>query len=64
MPLVGHAFAVLKGYRPGDPEKEQEFLDSMHPAEVREKNRQDSQVRNKLRKRALQVGSLPRRWNR
>lgn len=62
MHSVGHAFGILRGYREGNSEEAQAFLDSMHPAEMRERNRQESKVNNKLRKRAQKVGSMPRRW--
>jgi len=61
---IGHAFGILKGYIAGNPEEADKFINSMHPAELRERNRQESQVKNKLRKRAIQVGSLPRKWSR
>ena len=62
MRSVGHAFGILRGYVPGNPEEAQAFLDSLHPAELRERNKQESQTRNSLRKRAIKVGSMPRRW--
>ena len=64
MQSVGHAFGILKGSKPGNPEEAQAFIDSMHPAELRERNRQESQVGNKLRKKAIKVGSMPRKWSR
>jgi hypothetical protein len=47
---VGNAFAVLKGYRNGNPEEAANFLNSMPLPQLRERNRQESRLRNKLRK--------------
>ena len=64
MQSIGHAFGILKGYKAGNPEEADKFINTMNPAELRERNRQESQNKSKLRKRAIKVGSLPRKWSR
>jgi hypothetical protein len=64
MHSVGHAFGILKGYMTGNPEEAEAFINSMHPAEVQERGKQESRNKNKLRKRAIKVGSMPRKWSR
>jgi len=63
MKSIGHSFGILKGYKSGNPEEAKQFIGNMHPAEVRERSRQESQNKNKLRKKALRVGTMPRRWD-
>jgi hypothetical protein len=62
MGSIGYSFGVLKGYIPGDPDEAQKYLDSLRPEELVERNRQESRVKNKLRKRAMVVGSMPRMY--
>ena len=62
MHSVGHAFGILKGYKRGNPEEAHTFINSMNHAELRERNKQESQVKGRLRKKARQVGEMPRRW--
>lgn len=57
---VGGAFAILKGYRMGNPEKAQNFLNSMDPAALGERNRQESRMRVRAKKRH-KVGERTRR---
>lgn len=61
---VGHAWAVLKGKRSGDPMRAYEFLSSMSPAEYRRKNRAEGKVRARIKAKPLKVGQSPRtRWS-
>ena len=45
---VGHAWAVVRGRRPGDKDEAQGLLDSMSPARRKEQNRQESQAQAKV----------------
>ena len=49
MNSVGQAYAILKGRRQGSQEKAKGLLDSMSPAERKERNRQESQARGRAR---------------
>ena len=48
---VGHSFAVVRGFRTGDPEKAKVFLDSLPRGELTARNRSDSRLNRKARKR-------------
>lgn len=48
---VGHAMAILRGFRMGNPQKAERFLNSMDPAALKERNRQESRMKVKVRKR-------------
>jgi hypothetical protein len=64
MHSIGHAFGILKGYMAGNPDEADAFINNMDPAELRERNKQESHNKSKLRKKAIKVGSLPRKWSR
>ncbi len=49
MNSVGQAYAIIRGRRQGNREEAQGLLDSMSPAERRERNRQDSKARGSAR---------------
>ena len=57
MNSVGQAFAILKGRRQGDQNEAKGFLDSLSPAELKERNRQESKARGSARpKKAYKLG--------
>lgn len=53
MQSVGHAYAVLKGYRMGDRKEAHNFLQSMHPTERILRNRNESKLRAKAKARYI-----------
>jgi hypothetical protein len=58
---VGQAFAILKGRRHGDQDKAKGFLDSLDPAELKERNRQESKARGSARpKKPYRLGERVR----
>ena len=58
---VGQAYAIIRGRRNGNVEKAKGLLDSMGPAERRERNRQDSQAKGaRRRKKAYRLGESVR----
>lgn len=55
MSSVGHSYAVLKGFRSGDPQKALDFLNSMPVEEERARNRSESRLRS-VRKKKYRMG--------
>jgi len=62
MKSVGYSFGVVRGYKAGNLKEAQQHLDSFRPEELAERNRQESRVRNRVRKRAIGVGDRPKSW--
>ncbi len=58
---VGQAYAIIRGRRNGNVEQAKGLLDSMGPAERRERNRQDSRAKGSRRsKKAYRLGESVR----
>ena len=56
MPSIGYAYAVLKGKATGDKEKAKKFIEGLSLGEKTARNRSESRVRGKLRKRGYRPG--------
>ena len=48
---IGDAYAILKGYHIGDPQEAQSFLQNMNPTERLMRNRNESRLKSKRKKR-------------
>lgn len=57
---VGHAYAVLKGRRTGNPEAAKRFLSSLSDGERTQRNRNDSRL-HRAAKKGYKPGRHPRR---
>ncbi len=61
MNSVGQAYAIMRGRRHGDREKASGLLESMGPAERKERSRQDSQAKGSARpKKPYRLGERVR----
>ena len=58
MDSVGGAYAILKGYRSGDPEKAESFLNSMSPSERKLRNRNEGRLRSKRKEKLNKPGQV------
>jgi hypothetical protein len=57
---VGHKFAILRGFLPGDKEQAKEELDAMNPGQLTLQNRAESRMRARLkRKKNFKLGHRP-----
>lgn len=58
---VGHAFAILKGRATGDREDASRYLNEMSPTQLIMRNRSESRIRARIKKRKdLRLGHRPR----
>lgn len=60
MGSVGQAYAIIRGRRNGNVEQAKGLLNSMGPAERKERNRQDSQATGRRRKKSYRLGESVR----
>ena len=61
MGSVGQAYAIIRGRRNGNVEQAKGLLNSMGPAERKERNRQDSRAKGSRRlKKAYRLGESVR----
>lgn len=56
---VGNAYAILRGYATGDRKKAFNYLDKLSPTQLTLRNRAESRMRGRLRKRKHVFGQKP-----